>query len=188
MACPPEEGRDGEMGRYFCFMLIKEKLGNLSSFDVANRCVDKLLLEWWECNKRILHKRTESGRDFTIKFLKEAQNLKQDDVLYADETALVVVDVLPCEAIVLKPSSMYEMAFVCYEIGNKHLPLFYEDNALLIPFDAPTHRMLKASGFGIAIENRKFLNPLRTTVSPHAHSGGESLFSKILKLTTSGDE
>ena len=164
-------------------MLIKEKIGNLSSFNAAGRVVDKLFLEWYECSKRILHKRTESGKEVTIKFLKEAQNLTPGDVLFADDDCLIVVDILTCEAIVLKPASMYEMAFVCYEIGNKHLPLFYEDDSLLIPFDAPTHRMLKASGFDVAIENRKLLNGLRTTVSPHGHTGGESLFSKILKLT-----
>lgn len=169
-------------------MLIKEKLGTLASFGVAHRAVDRLPLEWWECSKRILHKRTESGRETTLKFLKEAQNLQQDDVLYADETSLIVVDVLPCEAIILTPSSMYEMAFVCYEIGNKHLPLFYEDNTLLLPYDAPAYRMLKASGFDAVVESRKLLNQLRTTVSPHAHSGGESLFSKILKLTTPANE
>ncbi len=168
-------------------MLIKEKIGNLSSFDVAGRDVDVLFLEWYECSKRILHKRTEGGREVTLKFLKEAQNLTQGDVLFAEEECLIVVDILPCEAIVLKPSSMYEMAFVCYEVGNKHLPLFYEDGTLLIPFDAPTHRMLKASGFEVTIENRKLSNQIRTTVSPHAHTGGESLFSKILKLTTSNE-
>lgn len=168
-------------------MLIKEKIGNLSSINAGNRIVDKLCLEWYECSKRILHKRTESGREVTIKFLKEAQNLTQDDVLFADDGLVIAVDVLPCEAIVLKPSSMYEMAFVCYEIGNKHLPLFYEDKTLLVPYDAPTYKILKASGFDVAVENRKLLNGLRTTVSPHAHSGGESLFSKILKLTAPND-
>jgi urease accessory protein len=169
-------------------MLIKEKLGSLASLDMNGRDVDKLPLEWYECSKRILHKRTESGREVTIKFLKEAQNLKQDDVLYADQALIVVVEILPCEAIVLQPASMYEMAFVCYEIGNKHLPLFYQDDALLVPYEAPTYRMLKASGFDVAVESRKLLNQLRTSVSPHAHGGGESLFSKILKLTTPANE
>lgn len=165
-------------------MLIREKIATLSTVDSSGKTLDLLPLEWWECSKRILHKRTKSGREVSIKFLKEAQNLTQDDVLFADDEYIIVVDVLPCEAIVLKPSSMYEMAFLCYEIGNKHLPLFYENDSLLIPFDAPTHRMLKASGFDAVIENRQLFNQLRSTVSPHAHTGGESLFSKILKLTT----
>jgi urease accessory protein len=173
--------------KLFGFMLIKEKIGNLSSFDADGLSIDMLHLQWYECNKRILHKRTESGNEVTLKFLQQAPQLQQNDVLYADEKILIAVEILPCEAIVVKPSTMYEMAYVCYEVGNKHLPLFFEDEELLIPYDAPTFRLLQASGFDATIQERKLLNPLKTTVAPHAHTGSESLFSKILKLTTSNE-
>ena len=86
----------------------------------------------------------------------------------------------------MQPASLYQMALDCYEIGNKHLPLFYEDDNLLIPYEAPLYHTLQASGFAPQLEKRKLLYPLRTTVLPHAHPGEnkESLFSKILKLTT----
>ncbi len=170
-------------------MQIKEKLGNLSTISAEGRAIDRLPLEWFECNKRILNKRTGSGREVVLKFLGEASLLEQDDVLYADEKTLIVVEVLPCEAIVLKPASLYQMAFACYEIGNKHLPLFYDQGELLIPFEAPIYRMLQATGFEPAVEKRRLRQPLRTTVLPHSHPGNrkESLFSKILKLTTTTD-
>lgn len=167
-------------------MLIKEKLGNLATFAAGARAIDRLPLEWYECNKRILHKQSGSGRQVVLKFLTGAQNLEQDDVLYADEHSLVVVEVLACEAIVLKPDSLYQMAYACYEIGNKHLPLFYEDDHLLLPFDAPVFRLLQAAGYAPLLQKRKLLNQLCTTVAPHTHRGddSESFFSKILKLTT----
>ena len=169
-------------------MLIKEKIGNLSSFADEGRAIDRLPLEWYECNKRILHKKTGGGREVVMKFMKEAQVLQQDDVLYADENFAIVVEVLACEVVVIKPASMQEMAMISYEIGNKHLPLFYEQDILLIPFDAPTHRLLQASGFNTAVEKRKLLNQLRTTVLPHQHNSGDTLFSKILKRTGSSNE
>lgn len=166
-------------------MIIKEKLGPLSSFGQAGRTIDWLPLEWYELSKRILHKRTQSGREVTLKFLAAAPNLQQDDVLYADEKEIIAVDIIPCEAMVLRPQSMYAMALVCYEIGNKHLPLFYENETLLIPYDAPVYRMLQASDMNPEIQTRKLVHQLKTSVLPHAHSSGrESLFSKILKLTT----
>lgn len=164
-------------------MFINQKLGNLASYTVNARSVDYLPLEWWERNKRILHKKTTGGKAVVLKFLGEAQQLSQDDVLYADEESIVAVDLLPCEAMVITPQGVYETAFACYEIGNKHLPLFYEDGALLMPYDAPTFRLLQASGLTLEKQHRKLLHPLRTTVLPHAHNGGESLFSKIMKLT-----
>lgn len=169
-------------------MLIKEKIGKLDNFSAEGRNLERLPLEWWECSKRILHKRTTAGREVTLKFLREAQVLQQDDVLYADNLVLIAVDILDCDALVLKPSTMYEMAFAGYEIGNKHLPLFYEDGRLLLPFDAPTHKLLQAAGLTVSVEKRKLSNPLRTTVSPHAHNSNESLFSKILRLTTPANE
>lgn len=62
-------------------MVIQKKLGNLNSFDVGSLSIDRLSIEWYEANKRILHKRTQSGRDVTIKFLNEAPNFTEDDVL-----------------------------------------------------------------------------------------------------------
>jgi urease accessory protein len=170
-------------------MLIKEKRGNLTHLPGDGRVIDRLPLEWYETNKRILHKQTGSGREVTLKFLTEAPNLQQDDVLYEDENCLIVVEILSCEAIVLKPASLYAMAYACYEIGNKHLPLFFDNDTLLIPFEAPLYRMLQAAGFEPQLQTRKLLHPLRTTVLPHTHPGDrkESLFAKILKRTTSAD-
>lgn len=166
-------------------MIITKKIGNLESFTVGNRAIDRLYLQWYETSKRILHKKTESGKNIVIRALNESQNLRNDDVLFADDQCLIAVEIVECEAIVLQPKNMHEMAVVCYEIGNKHLPLFFQDNKLLIPYEAPVFTMLKAAGFEPEFENKKLLNQVKTTVSPHAHSESrESLFSKILKLNT----
>jgi urease accessory protein len=164
-------------------MIIREKLGKLNSLDTNGKTIDHLCLEWYEKGKRILHKRTTEGKEVVLKFLKESPELQQDDVLYKDEQCLIVVQILPCDVLVIKPKTMYEMALACYEIGNKHLPLFFQDDELLIPYETPLHRMLQALGFQCSVEVRQLLNQLRTTVSPHAHTGGGSLFSKILQLT-----
>jgi len=167
-------------------MIIKEKIGNLSSFNDEGRPIDRIQLEWFETSKRIVHKRTGSGKEIVLKFLNNAPNLQQDDILYADEYSLIVVEILSCEAIVVIPRSTYEMAYICYEIGNKHLPLFFEENLLLIPFDEPVFKMLQASGFAVTRQKRKLLNQLKTSVSSHSHaSESKSLFSRILNLTNS---
>lgn len=166
-------------------MIIKEKLGNLNTFDDKGRGIDRLPIEWFETSKRILHKTTIAGKEVVLKLLKDGQALRQDDVVFANESFLIVIEILTCDAIVIAPKSTYDMACICYEIGNKHLPLFYEDNHLLIPFDAPVYKMLDAAGYTIKREDRKLLHQLKTTVAPHLHSSaGEGLFSKILKLTT----
>ena len=165
-------------------MVIKEKVGNIKTTQPGDRVIDHLELEWYETSKRILHKQTNFGKVISLKFLNQAQNLTEGDILFENQEMLVVVQIRECETIVIKPASMYEMAYICYEIGNKHLPLFYENEELLIPYEAPLLRILQASGLNPIIEHRKLLHQLRTTVSPHAHAGNKSLFSRILNLTS----
>jgi len=163
-------------------MLVTAKLDKIN--ELSKSGIDILFLHWYETNKRILHKQTVSGKNISLRFLQENPAFETGDILYRDETTTIVVDILPAEAIVIKPSDMFEMASLCYEIGNKHLPLFYEDETLLVPYDATFYKYLTASGYLLAVENRKLQKPLRTTVSPHSSGNGETLFSKIMKLTT----
>lgn len=167
-------------------MLINKKAGSVNIETIGNRRVDKLLIEWYEANKRIMHKQTESGKAVTLKFLHENPDLKDGDILWQNEEAVIAVEIKKCEAIVIKPETLLEAASACYEIGNKHLPLFYEGDELLVPYEAPLYRLLQAAGYAIKIEERKLTNTVKTTVSPHAHQGNNtSLFNKILQLTTS---
>ena len=167
-------------------MLVQQKIGNISSFKLEERMPDELELEWHETNKRILHKRTASGKQITIRSLNENPDLTEGDIMYADDESIIIITIMPCRVIVIRPSSMEQMAAVCYEIGNKHLPLFYQDDELLVPFEAPLFRVLVAAGYDAEEGERKLLGRLRSTVAPHQHTynSNGSLFSKILKLTT----
>lgn len=166
-------------------MTIQQKSGNLSTIDLNNRSIDLLPLEWFETNKRILRKQTRSGNDLALKFLDRNPALTQGDVLYEDETFIIAVDILHCDVLVIQPANLFEMASVCYEIGNKHLPLFYERDELLVPFEMPLFRLLSAQGYVIKQDKRKLLQPLKTTVSPHMQNNN-SLFSKIMQFTNAG--
>ena len=165
-------------------MLIQKKAGHIDSFDSRGRITDWLSLEWHETNKRILRKRTRSGKEVALKFLDENPSLTEGDILYEDEQAIIAVTILPCETIVIKPVNMFEMASVCYEIGNKHLPLFFEKDELLVPFEAPLFKLLEARGYEIKKEMRKLIQPVQTTVTPHLHEQTNSLFSRIMRITT----
>lgn len=167
-------------------MLIKDKIGNLDSFKIGSRLIDTITIEWYEARSRIMHKQSQSGEQVIIKFLQSNPNLKEGDILWSDDTRIIAIEIKPCKAIIIKPVNILEAANISFEIGNKHLPLFYEKDELLIPYDEPLYKLLKASGYVIKIEDRKLDKALKTSVSPHAHPGNStSLFSKILMLTTS---
>jgi urease accessory protein len=169
-------------------MLVKEKIGNLNLITIGNQTIDWLDLQWYEANKRIMHKRSQSGTEVVMKFMNENQNLTQGDILYQDNETVIAVNILACEALIIKPKNMFEMASICYEIGNKHLPLFYQDEEVLVAFDAPLFRLISSSGYEAEKGERQLINPLRTSVSAHSHASSgssETLFSKIMRLTNS---
>ena len=157
----------------------------MNGVTINNRCIDWLQLEWYETSKRILRKLTQAGNDISLRFLDKNPALTQGDILYEDDTIIVAVDILPCEVLVIQPTNLFEMASVCYEIGNKHLPLFFENEEVLVPFDMPLFRLLSTQGYMIKQDKRKLLHPLKTSVSPHAHSNS-SFFSKVMQFANAG--
>ncbi|MEO5943224.1 MAG: urease accessory protein UreE [Ferruginibacter sp.] len=163
-------------------MLIQQKKGNINT-QSSNKAIDWLQLEWYEMNKRVWRKRTMAGKEVSLKFLQENPSLTQGDILFEDEQIIIAIEILRCDSLVILPKNMFEMASICYEIGNKHLPLFFEEDALLVPFEMPLFRLLTAQGYEVKQEKRKLLQPLKTSVAPHGNEQSTTLFSKIMKLT-----
>jgi urease accessory protein len=168
-------------------MIIKEILGNTAQQSLEKLKVDVLEIEWYEATKRIQRKTTNNGTDLSIKFLKEGQRLHDGDILYQDNEKVIVVYIKPCEAIVITPKTMLQMGTVCYEIGNKHMPLFIQEDKVLMPFEMPMFRWLEATGYQPAKEEHQLLNLLKSNVEPHGHSGSTSLFNKIINIASKND-
>ncbi|MCT2561742.1 urease accessory protein UreE [Chryseobacterium herbae] len=169
-------------------MIINQTIGNLAENPSAKH-IDYLDLEWFETTKRIQRKKTRLGTDIAIKFLREGQRLREGDILFEDEENIIAVNVLETEAIMMSPDSLLEMGTVCYEIGNKHIPLFIQEDKVLLPFEMPMFRWLEASGFKPEKQTVKLLNLLKSNVEPHGHGSlGSSIFNKILKMAAPKDE
>ena len=148
-------------------MLIENKIGNLSTMPVEGKSIDWLMLEWYETRKKIIRKKTSSGRELALKLLNANTELNEGDVLLEEADTLTVISIISCDCIVIKPNNLLETASLCYEIGNRHLPLFYEGEMLLTPSDTPFFNWLIKQGYAAQTETKKLLQPLSTTVAPH---------------------
>lgn len=175
-------------------MLVKEIVGHSQDVDLSGVEIDALHLEWYELNKRIQRKVSEKGRDVALKFTSEGVMLAEGDVLHLDATEgfAIVVRVRPTDTIVLSPKSMLEMATICYEIGNKHMPLFIEGDEILLPYEAPMFKWLIAAGYNPKEESRQLTNRLKSKASDHHHSHAEehheSLFSKVINFAAKNSQ
>ena len=136
---------------------------------------DTVGLEWYEADRRILRKTTVGGRDIAFRLLKEGQRLEHGSLVYADAKLAIRTAILPSDTIVLAPKTLPDMARACYEIGNKHSPLFLDGDELLLTYDKPMFLWLQAAGFAPQKERRRLSHALRANSAQgaggHTHHG-----------------
>ncbi|ROV55980.1 urease accessory protein UreE [Neisseria chenwenguii] len=143
---------------------------------------DTVALEWYEADRRILRKTTAQGRDIAFRLLREGRRLEHGALVYADAKLVIRVAIKPSETIVLSPKTLPDMARACYEIGNKHSPLFLDGDELLLTYDEPMFLWLQAAGFAPKKERRRLSHALRANSAQgvgghshgHAHDHGHS--------------
>lgn len=157
-------------------MICDKIIGCLSHMNVGEKKVEYVTIEWHEAFKKIHRKITDSGREIGIRMddsiLK--RGLHQGDVLYEDEESIIAVQTPPCEALLITVNSQNEkqlIAKVCYEIGNRHAPLFggKEENTFVTPYNEPMEKMLSAIK-GIVVRKEKIALDFEKQIS--SNGGG----------------
>lgn len=129
-------------------MLCEKILGTLDTDQVSGKKIEYVDIEWDDAMKRIHRKTTDAGTDIGIRLDDSilTRGLQENDILYEDDSRVIVVRILPCEIIRVKidPDHRFMIAKVCYEIGNRHAPLFYgkEDDTFITPYNEPMLLML----------------------------------------------
>ena len=156
-------------------MLCEQVLGKLHDFDTTGKTIEYVDIEWHEAFKKIHKKTTDKGTEVGIRMDDSilARGLYQDDVIYADDEKLVVINTPPCEVIrvSLTPGHEKMAAKVCYEIGNRHAPLFWGENDTFITiYNEPMLVMLqKIHGVQAEKEVLKLDFDKRISASIHNH-------------------
>ncbi len=170
-------------------MLVTQIWGSVSQFELHGRHVDYVHLQWFEANRRIMRKTSIDGADVAFRLFQEGFLLAHDDVVWQDEHTVLVIQIEPCDVIVCTPSNMAEMARACYEIGNKHAPLFLELDELLMPYEAPMFAWLTAAGFVPRRDVRRLSRALRSNSAQgagrhehgHTHHGHGDFKARVYR-------
>jgi urease accessory protein len=149
-------------------MIIEQTLGNIYSSSYEDKIIDKLDVDWHETNKRILTRQSRSGKEIQMRFLKETQQLHHGDILLMSKDDVVVVNIMKCDALLILPSEAAQFALVCYEIGNRHLPLFYQDNEILTPDENVLQRFFDKHNIESHKVLRRLTSQMKTTIAPHS--------------------
>nr|ALA55563.1 urease accessory protein UreE [Myroides marinus] len=149
-------------------MVITSAIRNTVS-TAEKKHIDYLYIEWYQTTKRLQRLVTIEGMDIAIRFLGKGQELKDGDVLYEDDVKVVIVSLLPCEAIVVVLPNLIVLGLVAYEIGNKHIPLYVEHMSLYMPYERAMYDWLSNNGYSPSIEPKKLCFALNANVDFDQH-------------------
>ncbi|MCX2454240.1 urease accessory protein UreE [Pedobacter sp. PLR] len=101
----------------------------------TNQEEDSLILEWYEVNRTKIKRETMSGR--MIHLDKPTSTvLQQGTVIYQDDACIIRIFIKPCTCIVLHSNDMELLGLFCFDVGNRHLPIYMiDDNKIAIAYD-----------------------------------------------------
>ena len=165
-------------------LVVSEVIRNAKGEDLSSKEVDFFDIEWFESTRKLLRKVSHKGEEVGLRILKENLRLKHHDVLWEDGNKILLVNVLPSDAVVVQPKTMREMGTICVEIGNQHIPIFIENDEIIIPYEDPIFNLLKKGGYEPFKAQRIFEDMLKASSDHEAPAKDhkidtDQLFSKV---------
>ena len=165
-------------------LVVSEVIRNAKGEDLSSKEVDFFDIEWFESTRKLLRKVSHKGEEVGLRILKENLRLKHHDVLWEDGNKILLVNVLPSDAVVVQPKTMREMGTICFEIGNQHITIFIEKDEIIIPYEDPIFNLLKKGGYEPFKAQRIFEDMLKASsdheVPAKDHKiDTDQLFSKV---------
>ncbi len=123
-----------------------------------NKTADFFEIEWYETIKTTIRRKTRGGLEVGIR-KKNRVPLNEGDLLWEDDNTFIQVLIKPCDCIVFTPKTMREMGIICFEIGNRHIPVYIDEhNAISVAFENPLYELLEKRGFEPQIIEKKLLS------------------------------
>lgn len=147
-------------------MICMEVLGNLRDLDIAGKHIERVKLQWFEADKRLLSKMTDKGTRISIR-LNSPKRLQQGDVIYARSHKMIAIEVAPAEAMVFEPQTVIDAAGICYQLGNRHIQIFLEGNQILAPYDPVVAKMFNKMNVPFKVERRRMENAIQAGNGHH---------------------
>jgi len=133
-------------------MVIENILGKKPE-NTGGKIIETVPFEWFEMNNKILKKVSSKGTEIGLRL---SQPLFDGGVLYEDNEKIICLELLPCEITRAHIHGIKEMGRVCFELGNRHLPLSIAEDSVSTPYDKPTYEYLEKLRFHCERVTEKF--------------------------------
>lgn len=158
-------------------MICEKILGKLTDEEFSGKKVDYVDIHWDEAFKKLHRKTSQGGTEIGIRLDDSVltRGLNQNDVLAVEGDTVYAVNIPPCEVIEVTVDEHHPnmIAKVCYEIGNRHAPLFWGDSerTFITPYNEPMRVMLeKLHGVSTEVKESSLDFDRRISASVHSHT------------------
>jgi urease accessory protein len=146
---------------------IERILGNLRDFTVAGRAVERISIASEAMTRRIVRVSSSVG-DLAI--VLEDRRLRDGDVVYVDAERVLAIEVEPDDVIVAKPRTIGAALELAHALGNRHLPVQRQDDALIVRYTEPVAELCERAGVPFERTTRVLAEPFVAPPAPHEHA------------------
>jgi len=146
--------------------MVIEKLLGKKPENTDGKIIETVPFEWFEMNNKILKKTSSKGTEIGLRL---SEPLFDGALLYEDNEKIICLELLPCETTRVHVHNIKEMGRVCFELGNRHLPLSIAEDFVSTPHDNPTYEYLEKLGFHCERVTEKFTPEIITRGHHHDH-------------------
>jgi|SRR5690606_4704653 len=119
----------------------------------SNREIDFLSLQWYEVNRTVIKRTTEGGRDVSL-YRSPGEPIHDGEIVQATDDVIVKARIEPCICIVLHADDMATIGGFCFDVGNRHLPVFCIDDKIVVSYDGRLFQALSGK-YGDKVQMEK---------------------------------
>jgi urease accessory protein len=146
---------------------IERALGNLRDFRLTGRALERLAVPSDALNRRIVRVSSSVG---DLALVLGDRRLRDGDVVYADAERVVAVAVEPDDVIVARPATIGAALELAHALGNRHLPIQREGDALIVRYGEPIAALCERAGVPWERTRRVLAEPFVAPAAPHEHA------------------
>jgi urease accessory protein len=147
------------------FRRIDALLGNLRDFPVGTRAVERLPVASSAMTRRLLRVPSSIG-DLGL-MLDGDVRVRDGDVLVADDERVIALEVVPDDVLIAYPDSIAQAVEIAHALGNRHIPVIREGDAIVVCYAAPLEELLERSGVRFERVARVMERPFVYAHAPH---------------------
>ncbi len=145
---------------------IDALLGNLHDFPVGARTVERLPVASSAMTRRLLRLPSSIG---DLGLMLDDVRVRDGDVLVADETRVIAVEVIPDDVLIVYPDSIAQAVEVAHALGNRHIPVVRDGDAIVVGYAGPLEELFERSGVRYERAARVMERPFVYAHAPHTH-------------------